>query len=123
MKIIGLVVALIINLGSLSEEPSEINDKSQILSGKIIESVSGEALTGVEIEIIETGKRLYSDFDGEFKISDLGRGEEISLRITFISYKKRIIRGVKPGKKELIIKLHDDKSSISLSTPNSRLST
>lgn len=123
MKIFGFIVALIINSGSFSEELSEINHKSQFLSGKVVESFSGEALTGVEIEIIGTGERFYSDFDGEFRISGLDPDEEISLRITYISYKKKIIRGINPGKKELIIKLHDDNSPILLSTKNSKLNT
>lgn len=123
MKVFGFIVALIINSGSFSEELSEINHKSQILSGKVVEFASGEVLTGVEIEIIGTGERFYSDFDGEFRISGLDPNEEISLRITYISYKKKIIRGINPGKKELIIKLHDHNSHILLSTKKSRLNT
>lgn len=110
MKILTLIFALIINQGTLSEEPSETKNYDQVLNGKI-ESVNGEVLAGVEIEIIGSGEKYYSNFDGEFAITGLDQSKEISLRITYISYKKKIIRDLNPGKKKLIIKLHDDKST------------
>ncbi|MFW5819849.1 MAG: carboxypeptidase-like regulatory domain-containing protein [Bacteroidota bacterium] len=124
MKIISLLVALIINHGALTEKPSLLkNSADNFLSGKIIEHDSGESLTGAEIEIIETGQTFYSDFEGEFEISDLEYDTSISLRITYISYKKKVIRGLKPGKEKLIIELDDEKSVVYFSGSNRKLNT
>ena len=113
MKILSLVIALIINPGNWSENPSDTKNNGQVLSGKIIESGSGEVLTGVEIEIIGSGEKYYSDFDGEFEITGLDPSKEIYLRITYISYKNKIIKGLNPGNRDLIIKLQNDEPAFS----------
>jgi len=81
------------------------NYETSIISGKVEEFVKGEALTGVEVTVLGSDKSVYTNFDGEFVISGLNSNQDYTLEIRYISYKKKIIRGIKAGESGLVIKL------------------
>ena len=56
-----------------------------ILSGKISDKLTGESLAGVEIQLMDTELKTYSDFDGNFTFENVGPGAH-ALKIDFISY-------------------------------------
>lgn len=56
------------------------------LIGKIVDDNSSEGLAGVEIRIKETGKVVYSDFEGNFVISDLPEDGSCTLEIHYLTY-------------------------------------
>jgi hypothetical protein len=58
-----------------------------IVSGNIIDVVTGEALVGVEVTVEGSDLKAYSDFDGHFTIKDVKAGE-CKLVANYTSYNK-----------------------------------
>jgi hypothetical protein len=78
------------------------------VSGNVVDMVTGEALTGVEIMVEGTETKVYTDFDGNFSISDIKPGE-YNLVASFISYKKSLVEDFNAdGSKTVDIKLQAD---------------
>ena len=71
------------------------------VSGNVVDMVTGEALTGVEISVEGTDIKVYSDFDGNFTIENLSTGE-YDLVASFISYKKSLVEDFKAEKTQKI---------------------
>ena len=114
MKKYFLLLAFFFSASLLASEPSDNNSISETtftINGKVIESISGEVLTGVKIEVIGEEKSVFTDFDGEFEIRGLDKNKNYTLRIDFISYKKKIIRDLDNNQNQIIIKLQNDKSN------------
>lgn len=114
MKLYSFLILLLFSINILASEPSRnLNSSASnyIITGKVIEQVSGETLTGVEIEILGTDISVYSDFDGEFEIKGLNPSNVYTLKINYVSYKKQVLRGISTGKGEMIIKLENEKKS------------
>ena len=63
------------------------------LNGTIVNYSDNEPLVGVKVEIVESGKTIYTDLDGNFSISNLPLGE-YSLQIQHPSYSEKTIRGL-----------------------------
>jgi hypothetical protein len=115
MELISIALAFLLNCSSLAAEPQNIYN----LTGKIVEYSTGDALTGVQIEVIGTEISVLSDFDGEFEIP-LKKCSPVSLRISYISYQKKIIRNL-DLEEDLIIKLKDDRFKVAKTrTPNNQ---
>lgn len=92
------------------------NDKSKetpapatiTVTGNVVDMVTGEALTGVEIIVEGTETKVYSDFDGNFTISNVKPGE-YNIVASFISYKKSLVEDYKAdGNKSIDIQLQAD---------------
>jgi hypothetical protein len=80
-------------------------EKTINLTGKVIDLGSGEALTGVEINLEGTDIKVYSDFDGNFEIKDIKPGE-YNIIASFISYQNSLLENFAvDGKNSLDIKL------------------
>lgn len=78
------------------------------VTGTVIDLKTGEALAGVEISLNGTDLKAYSDFDGNFTISDLKPGE-YDIVASYISYKKSLVEDFKAdGSQEVEIKLQAD---------------
>lgn len=80
-----------------SEAPAQ--QLSSIISGKIIDKNSGEALAGVLVCIEETKENCYTDFEGNFYFNRVKPGE-YKLNVEFISYKQLELEKIKVGTKE-----------------------
>ena len=63
--------------------------KTVSVKGKVIDKLTGEALTGVKVIIEGTEKSVYTDFDGNFVISGIQQGT-VELKATYISYKEKV---------------------------------
>ncbi len=62
-----IVILMFVGLGAFSASK---NDKSKkVICGKVIDKTTGEVLTGVKVEIKETGTYCYSDMNGNFVLS------------------------------------------------------
>ena len=116
MKRLVLSVLFVAFLGFAFAENEEVKDtktsttaaKSVSVSGTVVDINTGEALTGVEITVEGTNVKAYSDFDGNFTISQLSPGE-YNLVASFISYKKSLVEDFSAdGTKDLQIKLQAD---------------
>src|SRR5690606_26757836 len=63
-----------------------------IIRGKVIDDVTGEALIGVTVQIMETSKGTSTDFDGVFEIH-IAPGT-YKLQFSYISYQSLIVEDV-----------------------------
>ena len=91
MKKVLALLFLFIALNSFATENSK--KKSAILKGTIVNYNDKEPLTGVKIEVKETGNIIYTSMDGAFQIQDLPTGE-YSLIIHHPSYSDKLVTGV-----------------------------
>lgn len=91
------------------ENKSAAKPESSItLKGKIVDFSTGEALTGVEVEIEGTSLSTYSDLDGNFSFENLKPGE-YSIIASFISYKKSLVENFKAKSNRVVeIKMQND---------------
>lgn len=56
------------------------------ISGTVIDETTGESLAGVSVSLEGTDRTVYTDFDGQYKFTEIAPGE-YTLKTTFISYK------------------------------------
>lgn len=82
------------NEGKDAEAPAIATVTTVSLNGKVIDFNSGEALTGVEVCIEGTSIKAYTDFDGNFEISNVKPGK-YNLIASYISYNKSLIENFK----------------------------
>lgn len=73
-----------------TSESANVNVAVVSVNGKIIDKETGEALTGVLVQINGTGLSTYSDFEGSFSFNNLKPGN-YTATVTFISYDKNTI--------------------------------
>jgi len=94
-----LVLVANISLFAANEkENKKEHAKSELtpthLSGKIIDQVTGESLTGVKVILEGTNEIAYTDFDGDFSFSTVKPGK-YDVRIDYISYNATNLKSVK----------------------------
>jgi uncharacterized membrane protein len=87
---LGLLVVLTISITAKEKESEKKIETSAAvavttLTGVVIDKVTGEPLTGVEVCIDGTGQKAYTDFDGNYKFDNLTPGD-YSVSVSLISY-------------------------------------
>ena len=98
-KLIFAAFMLAITITSFAgdgKEPVEFKvnaSRSMILEGKVTDSNSGEALTGVKIELPELGLSVYSGFDGEYQIQLPAEGK-FKVQYHLITYKPVVVEPI-----------------------------
>jgi len=75
-------------------ETSEAAPATSILTGTVVDQITGEALTGVKISIEGTNQVVYTDFDGNFSFQSVKPGQ-YNLKVDYISYKANSLQEVK----------------------------
>lgn len=108
--ILSLILIAIISFSFAgNDETKETPEPATItVSGNVVDMVTGEALTGVEIKIEGIESKVYTDFDGNFSIPDVMPGE-YNIVASFISYKKSFVEDFKAdGNKNIDIQLQTD---------------
>src|SRR3954463_961246 len=63
------------------------------ISGKIVDSKTGETLPGATVVLKGTTKGASADFDGNFSLNNVPLGK-VTLVVSFISYDSKEISGV-----------------------------
>jgi hypothetical protein len=63
------------------------------LTGKILDAVSGEMLTGARVEILNTKLGAIADVEGNYQIDNIQPGEYV-LRFTYLGYDTLIVNGL-----------------------------
>jgi len=58
-----------------------------VVTGNIIDEITGEALVGVEVTVEGSDSKTYTDFDGHFTLKDVKAGE-CKLIANYTSYSK-----------------------------------
>ncbi len=113
MKKITLVILLVLGvfIVNAKEKSNKTNDTesnaSLVLSGSVADENSGEALVGVEVKIVGTDLKTYTDFDGNFSFENVKPGE-YKLATSYISYQKNT--------KSLNVTSHENDIKIKLQT-------
>jgi len=84
--------ALVLAINSNEEKESAKKSESAVtttsISGKVFDKITGETLAGVKVSINGTEKTAYSDFDGNFEISNIKPGNH-KITASYISYKEK----------------------------------
>ncbi len=73
--------------GEKSDNENKVAVTTTSISGTIIDELSGETLVGVEVQLKGTETKVYTDFDGNFKFSDIPVGK-CELTAKLISYRE-----------------------------------
>ncbi|HPJ80034.1 MAG TPA: carboxypeptidase-like regulatory domain-containing protein [Prolixibacteraceae bacterium] len=86
---------------------AEANATAMVITGKVVDQVTGEALTGVKVAIEGSDIKVYTDFDGVFRFENVKPGE-YDLTATFVSYNRNEVQKFNPVKDgtHLEIKMH-----------------
>jgi|JFJP01.1.fsa_nt_gi carotenoid cleavage dioxygenase-like enzyme len=97
-KLILSVLVLVASVSAFAEKSdSKAENKSAIkseaamtiVSGNIIDDLTGEALVGVEVTVEGSDSKAYTDFDGHFTIKNVKAGE-CTLVANYTSYSKTV---------------------------------
>lgn len=64
-----LIILITLFLGLTSVNASNKDNSKRVLCGKVVDKTTGEALTGVKVEVKGTGTYCYTDLNGNFVLS------------------------------------------------------
>lgn len=96
-KILVIFLSLILSVSVFAEnEKGEENTSTStttIVNGSVIDGSTGESLAGVEIKVVGTDIVVYTDFDGNFEITNLKSGM-YDIVISYISYNSTLIENI-----------------------------
>ena len=65
----ALIILITLFLGLTTVVASNSDKNKKVLCGKVIDKTTGEALTGVKVEVKGTGIYCYTDLNGTFVLS------------------------------------------------------
>ncbi|MBR0390015.1 MAG: carboxypeptidase-like regulatory domain-containing protein, partial [Prevotella sp.] len=88
--------------------------EAQTLRGTVTDAISGEALIGATIKVVEADKGTISDADGNFRI-DIPQSGRYTIETTYIGYEPNVMKEVLvAGVKEVVveIQLRENKSEL-----------
>ncbi len=88
-----LIMSLAISVFATNDKDSKENSAEPATvtyTGSVIDSKTGEALTGVKINVPELGIDTYTDFDGNFHFTGTPN-EDYTIEVSYISYKEKNI--------------------------------
>ncbi len=94
MKKIALILVLFVSVNSLMADngdltPKKSNDATKsVVSGKVIDIITGESIAGACISIEGADIKVYTDLDGNYSISDVKPGT-YTINVSMISYKSK----------------------------------
>ena len=89
--------------GAKAQSSDIMNDNpNTILTGKVVDAESGEALAGVEIKVVGTDIECFTDFEGNFELNGIVPGR-YELIVHYISYGSNLLKNIKiaPGTNSL----------------------
>jgi hypothetical protein len=107
-RILVLSIALIfaLSLSAKNDDKTKPAASATVeVNGKIIDSKTGEALTGVKVFIEELSQEAYTDFDGNFSLIAPNK-EDVTIKVSYISYEEKKINANILDKKNLTVSLN-----------------
>lgn len=96
-KIIGILTIAILLAGSVYADNKVKNEKNNesvtttSIKGVILDKITGEALVGVKVVIIELDEEVYSDLDGNFEFKNIIKDNYV-IESDLISYEKQNLK-------------------------------
>ena len=88
--------------------------EAQTLRGTVTDAISGEALIGATVKVVEADKGTISDADGNFRI-DIPQSGRYTINTSYIGYEPNVMKEVLvAGVKEVVvdIQLRENKSEL-----------
>lgn len=64
-----LIILITLFLGLTTVSASTNDNGKKVLCGKVVDKVTGEALTGVKVEVKGTGTYCYTDLNGKYVLT------------------------------------------------------
>ncbi|MFN8258988.1 MAG: carboxypeptidase-like regulatory domain-containing protein [Bacteroidales bacterium] len=96
---LSFLVITFISFSAFADGKDPIKDgKTVKVTGKVVDKLTGETLTGVKIVANNCDKAVYTDFDGNFEIEC---NQNNSLNISLISYESVDIKITNSGIEEI----------------------
>lgn len=96
-KLIGVLTIAILLVGSVYADNKVKNEKNNesvtttSIKGVILDKITGEALVGVKVVIIELNEEVYSDLDGNFEFRNITKDNYV-IESDLISYEKQNLK-------------------------------
>ncbi len=84
-KLLSLILFSLISLTVFAGGENNNAKSTTVLAGKVVDHRTGEALVGAEVVIAGTTIKAMTDFDGNFKFSNVKPGT-YQVNVNFISY-------------------------------------
>ncbi|MGZ3866269.1 MAG: carboxypeptidase-like regulatory domain-containing protein [Bacteroidia bacterium] len=88
-KLLPILIAIFFYAGSVIAGNDPVNIK--VLSGKVIDKQSGEALAGVKIQLKDTDKYCYTDMEGNFTLT-VTAGNTNDVTVDMVGYKTSTLK-------------------------------
>lgn len=87
-------------------------EATQTVKGQVLDE-QGAPLAGVEVIVEGVNKKVYTDFDGNFEVSQLKNGV-YTLVFNFVSFKetKSVVNTIQKGDNGTVITLHHKKMKL-----------
>jgi len=116
-KLVILAIAFLLGINGFAGNEND-SDKSangrtpaknniSVVQGQVMDFTSGESIAGAEVEIKQSDKKTYTDFDGHFSFQNIEPGN-YDIVVSYISYDNSLLENVK------IEQGHTEKISIKL---------
>ena len=86
-----IAIVLVLGILAFNSYASDLKVKSKVvvtnssISGTISDKLTGEPLAGVEVKLMDSEVKIYTDFDGKFELKDVKPGAHAIL-VNYISY-------------------------------------
>ena len=91
MKILSIIAAVLISTSVMfAANENAPEPKTTTISGQVIDTKTGEALAGVKVILEDLDKVVYTDFDGNFEISNVVPGS-YKINSSLISYNEATV--------------------------------
>lgn len=91
MKILSLIAAVLFSITvSYAANEKAPAPKTTTISGQVVDHITGEALAGVKVLVNDLNQTVYTDFDGNFEISNVVPGT-YKINTSLISYNESTV--------------------------------
>ncbi len=93
MKTINLIAVIIftsLTIFAANDKVPASPVANATIKGIVIDKITGEALAGVKIDLVNSNNAVYTDLDGNFEFTDVKTGTH-NIKTNLISYKSSVI--------------------------------
>ncbi len=89
-NIFAILIVLVLTTSNAfaTNDNTETPVATTTITGQVLDKITGEALAGVKIILDENDSEVYTDFDGNFTISEISTGTH-SIKADLISYQSQ----------------------------------
>jgi hypothetical protein len=88
-----VLVSIAGNVDDKKQKAKTTNNTQSVISGKIIDEKTGEALAGVKVSLLESNQTVYTDFEGNFSFDAVENGK-YTVETDYISYKQSVHQNI-----------------------------